>query len=217
MKYKVIPTVFAIRKEDFNDRLERIAKLSKEIQIDFMDGIFVSSKFIDFDIIPDLSKFKGHTFEAHMMTKDPGKYFLILKKKGFKKIIIHFESYFEKNKIVNLARKIKKEKISAFLAVNPETKVHDYLLLLKEFDGVMFMGVHPGKEHQTFIYDVLTHVKELRHYKKKIDIQIDGGVNAGNISYIKKAGVNIFNSGSYISESDNPKAALTKLKKEMKN
>ena len=150
------------------------------------------------------------------MTKSPEKYFSILKEKGFKKTIFHYEAFFEKEKIISFARKIKKEGMAVFLAVNPETKVHDYLLLLKEFDGVMFMGVHPGKEHQTFIYSVLEHVKELRHFDKKIDIQLDGGVNAGNISYIKKAGVNIFNSGSYISESDNPKAALKKLKDEIK-
>src|SRR3989338_6887684 len=92
MKPKIIPTIFALNEEDFQHRFDKLIKISKELQIDFMDGKFVKSKSINFSIIPNLRKFKKHRFEAHLMTLHPEKYISILKKKGFKKIIFHFDT-----------------------------------------------------------------------------------------------------------------------------
>lgn len=217
MRCKIIPTIFSVKKENFLDRFGRMIKVSKELQIDFMDGIFVKSHFMEFNLIPNLKKYTKHKFEAHLMVKKPEKYLNILKNKGFSKIIFHYESYHNKKKIINFVSKIRKLKMKAFLAVNPETNTHDVLLLSKEVDGILFMGVHPGKEHQMFIYDILEHIRQLRHFNKKINIQIDGGVNSSNISYIKRAGANLFNSGSFVSENAKPKEAILKLKKEIKN
>lgn len=215
MKYQVIPTVFSVREEDFLDRFQKLVKLSKEIQIDFMDGKFVSSTFMNFKIIPDLRKYQNK-FEAHLMTLNPEYHVPILKKKGFKKIIFHYEAFHDNNLVIKLAKRIKKEKMKVFLAINPSTQVKDILLVAKEFDGILFMGVHPGKEHQMFIYDVLEHITNLRHFDKEIDIQVDGGINSSNIGYIKKAGANLFNTGSFVSENKNPKSAIVKLKEELK-
>lgn len=216
MKPKIIPTIFALKEEDFQNRFEKLVAVTKELQIDFMDGKFVHYRFLNFSVVPDLKKFNGHSFEAHLMTFNPENYISVLKKKGFKKVIFHFEACHDTEEIINLARKIRKNKMEAFLAVNPETNVPSYLLILKEFDGILFMGVHPGKEHQMFIYDILERVKEVKHFNKKILIQVDGGVNTSNISQIKRAGANLFNTGSFVSESANPRKALLKLKKELK-
>src|SRR6267378_2103541 len=91
MKYKIIPTVFCKNKKDFKERFSKLIKISKEIQIDFMDGRFVKSKFIDFSAIPNLKRYNNN-FEAHLMVQNPIKYILKLKKKGFKKIIFHFNT-----------------------------------------------------------------------------------------------------------------------------
>jgi ribulose-phosphate 3-epimerase len=215
MRYKIIPTVFSINEEDFLDRFSRLVNLSKDIQIDFMDGKFVPSQFLDIDVLPDLKRLKNN-FEAHLMVYHPEKYIKRLKDKGFKKIIFHYEAFHTNDDVISLARKIKKEKLLVFLAINPFTRVQDLLLLVKEFDGVLFMGVYPGKEHQLFVYDVLEHISQLRHFYKKIDIQVDGGINTSNIHYISKAGANLFNTGSFVAENKDPRNALKLLKKELK-
>ena len=107
--------------------------------------------------------------------------------------------------------------MKVFLAVNPETKVPSYLLILKEFDGILFMGVHPGKEHQKLINSVYKKIKQIRKINKKIAIQIDGGVSSDNIKNLAKAGVNLFNTGSFVSESAHPREMILKLKKELKS
>ena len=73
------------------------------------------------------------------------------------------------------------------------------------------MGVHPGKEHQSFIPPVYKKISQIRKANKKIIIQIDGGVNEKNVKKLIKSGANYLNSGSYVSSSQNPKQALLHL------
>ena len=51
----------------------------------------------------------------------------------------------------------------------------------------------------------------LRKINKEIKIQVDGGVNEKSIKKLAKLGVSLVNSGSFISQSENPKEAFNKL------
>ena len=57
---------------------------------------------------------------------------------------------------------------------------------------------------------------EIRKIDKKMPIQIDGGINPENIGKLAKLGANIFNTGSFVSDADNPKEALHRLRKALK-
>jgi ribulose-phosphate 3-epimerase len=210
MDRNVIPTVFAIEKKKFKERLDSLRKISKFIQIDLMDGIFVKNKSIEIDEVPNLSNYRNK-FEAHLMVKSPSIYIDKIKRKGFKKVIIHCESFKSKNELLETVEKIKKKKMKVFIALNPESTLEGIIQFLTIVDGVLFMGVNPGKEHQNFIDEVFVKIRELRKFKKKLDIQVDGGVNIKTAPKIKEAGANIINSGSFISDSDNPKKALNEL------
>ncbi len=209
----IIPTVFATSQEQFKERFNKILPLTKNIQIDFMDGSFVKSKSIQISKIPDLKKFKKN-FEAHLMIFHPEKYINTIKNKGFKKIIFHLESTKYPLKLIN---QIKKEKLKVFIAINPETQIKSITPYLSQVNGILFLGVYPGKEHQLFIPLVYTKIKKLRKLDKKIIIQVDGGVNEKNASKLAKLGVNIINSGSFISDSYSPKEAFKKLNYLFKN
>ena len=207
---KIVPTVFAKNKKEFNLRFNKLIKISKNLQIDFMDGKFVRSKGIKLSDIPNLKKYKNN-FEAHLMVSNPGSYVDKLKKKGFKKIIFHYESLKNLKKIESLIIKIRKAKMKTFIAINPKTKIEKISPFITSVDGILLMGVYPGKEHQKFVSTVYTKIKNLRKISKKVIIQVDGGVNPGNIRRLKKSGVNIANSGSFISDAKNPKSAFEKL------
>jgi len=205
----IIPTVFATSKVQFKERFDKLIKISDSIQIDFMDGSFVKSKSILPKQIPNLMKYNDH-FEAHLMTYHPEKHITTLKNKGFKKIIFHFEAVGKRN-IENVIKKIKKEKLSVFLAINPETPINSILEYIPRIDGVLFLGVHPGKEHQSFITPVYEKIRQLRKINKSVKIQVDGGVNESSLKKLASLKVNYLNSGSFISESANAKEAFNKL------
>jgi len=206
---RVIPTVFAYSKKDFDERFLKLIKLSKDLQIDIMDGKFVKEKSIPIKEIPDLRKYKNN-FEAHLMIENPSEYIKELKKKGFKKIIFHYEAI-RSDEIEKITKKIKKFKMKAFMAVNPETPVSNALPFIHKLDGILFLGVHPGKEHQNFIEGVYSKIEELRGFSKGIKIQVDGGVNFEVAEKLKKICVDLINSGSFVSDAKDPKEIIKRL------
>lgn len=208
---QIIPTVFAHSKQEFCTRLKKLAHSTKNLQVDLMDGQFVKSKSIHISELPNLKKYKNN-FEAHLMTLTPQKYIPSLQKKGFKKIIFHYESLPDKESICSTLTLIHDKKMAAWLAINPETPIEATIPFLNKVDGILLMGVHPGKEHQTFIPSVYKKISQLKKLSKKIKIQVDGGVNEQTISKLARSGVSIFNSGSYTADADDPKKAIQKLR-----
>jgi ribulose-phosphate 3-epimerase len=206
---KIIPTIFARNKKEFQERFKKLLSVSKNLQIDFMDGKFVKAKSVSFSQIPNLKKYSTN-FEAHLMCLHPEKYLSQLKKKGFKKVIFHIEATKEPEKI---AQKIKSLHMNPFIAINPETKLEKILPFLPFVKGVLFLGVHPGREHQKFLPKVYNKISRLRSLNKKTQIQVDGGATPAVIKKLAKLKVNILNSGSFVSEAENPKETLARLRR----
>ena len=202
----VIPTVLTFDKKSFLSRLEKLRKISPEIQIDFMDKKFVPTKSVALEDVPSLKRYKN-IFEAHLMVKEPEEWINHLKEKGFKRIIFHYEAI-KKKDIAVLARKIKRLCLEPILAINPETKVENIYPHLKHFKRILFLGVSPGMEKQRFKLKVYNKIRKLREKDKKIIIQVDGGVNPVVAGKLNALGVNIINSGSFIGSSKNPGKAL---------
>jgi len=208
----IIPTIFATSKIEFHKRFKKLIKSSKNLQIDFMDGKFVSNKSISINQSPNLRNYSNN-FEAHLMVKNPDRYIDTLKQRGFSKIIFHYESIRNKNEIISLISQIKSSKMKAFMAVNPETSIVRIKEFLDYLDGILLMGVHPGKEHQRFLTSTYSRIKQVKKISKKILIQIDGGVNFESAKKLAKLRVNYLNSGSLIAESENPKKTIKELNK----
>ncbi|MCC7574642.1 hypothetical protein KO361_03555 [Candidatus Woesearchaeota archaeon] len=204
----VIPTVFSHNKKEFCSRLDSLLKVSKNLQVDFMDGSFVSSKSVLPRHVPVLSKF-SNIFEAHLMVSDPEKFWTKIRSKGFKKIIFHLESFEDKNDALIFFNKLKKQKIRPVLAVNPGTVLSKELV--RGFDFFLVMGVHPGKEKQSLIPSTFSRIKFIKSVNPSAKVQVDGGVNPGNSSKLFKAGADYINSGSYISDNEDPEKALLSL------
>lgn len=205
-----IPTIFATNKENFSKRFNKLIKVSKYLQIDFMDGKFVKAKSISLSSVPKLKKFGVH-FEAHLMVDNPAKWVRKLHDKGFKKIIFHYESQKNSDDLLSLIKDIKGNKMLAFLGINPSTPIKSIVPFLSFLDGVLLMGVNPGKEGQKLISSAYKKIEKLRKIDKNIIIQVDGGVNFSTIKKLANAGVSIVNSGSLVYESDNPKKTIKEL------
>jgi ribulose-phosphate 3-epimerase len=204
---KIIPTIFASNKKEFTERFNKLVRVSRNLQIDFMDSKFIKGKSIEIKEVPDLKSYKNN-FEAHLMVKSPEKYIEELKEKGFKKVIFHVEAATNIEKTIE---KIKSLQMVPYLAINPETPTEKAFPYLSKIKGILFMGVHPGKEHQKLIPETLKKIQQLKNVNKSVRIQVDGGVNEKTAPKLKQAGVDYINSGSFISDSENPKHAFNKL------
>jgi len=202
----IIPTIFAKNKKQFQDRFQKLLPISKNLQIDIMDGKFVRAKSISISQILKLPK--THNFEAHLMTEYPQKRIPKIKRLGFKKFIFHYSAVKKPEQVIQRA---KNHKLAVWIAINPKTPVEKIIPLLPMLDGVLFMGVVPGHENQSFIPSVLKKIKTLRKISPKTKTQVDGGATPKIVKKLAKLGVTYVNSGSYISSSENPKQAYKKL------
>ncbi len=211
----IIPTIFAHNKKEFSVSLKKILPISKQIQIDFMDGKFVKAKSVSLASIPHLKKYK-QLFEAHLMTYSPQKYISAIKQKGFNKVLFHYEAIKNIQRIQELISKIKKNKMEAWIVFNPSsniTIIYNIINSLKDLNGIMLMGHTPGIEGLKLQENIINKIREIRKQNKNIKIQVDGGINIKTAKILKNLGVNAINVGSYISKSKNPKKALRELKK----
>jgi ribulose-phosphate 3-epimerase len=214
-KMKIIPTVFAHNKAEFQKRFKIVLPLSKDIQIDFMDGKLVPAKSVSLSQIPNLKKYNKN-FEAHLMVKNPQSLIKKLKRKGFRKILFHYEAYNNIEKSINLITKIKTLKLTPAITFNPSTSFNKVLEVKDHVKIIMFMGHAPGHEGLPLNPEVLKNIKALKKLSPKTKIQVDGAVNPKTIKKLKTAGADILNIGSYLSNSKDPRQALKKLKSSAK-
>ena len=73
------------------------------------------------------------------------------------------------------------------------------------------MTVQPGQYGSKFLPSTLDKVKKLRELYADLSIEVDGGMNPDTAQQAKKAGANIFASGSYIMKSGDIGAAIRRL------
>jgi ribulose-phosphate 3-epimerase len=102
------------------------------------------------------------------------------------------------------------------LVLNPATPLDWLDHTLHAIDLVLVMSVNPGFGGQKFIEHALVKVSEVR---RRIDtsgrdviLEVDGGVNAGNIAAIAAAGADTFVAGSAIFGTPDYRATIASMR-----
>ena len=211
MKYEIIPAILVKTKKKLVNELNAVGKDSKTIQIDIMDNKFVRNTSIQADSFENVKK--KLKYEIHLMVKDPIIYVKDFKKVKANKLIFHIEATKNKNEVLKVIKEIKKYKMKVGIALNPKTKAEKIKPFLKILDSVLVMTVHPGKSGRPFIKSMLKKIAIIRKWSKKIDIEVDGGVNKKNVCRCVLAGANKIEVGSAIFKKKNIHKAILNLKK----
>ncbi|MCX6650007.1 MAG: ribulose-phosphate 3-epimerase [Candidatus Bathyarchaeota archaeon] len=204
---RVLPAIIAGNQEDLDDMLRRLKGNVEWVMLDFMDGSFVASTALMFDVRLQ----KGLRYEAHLMVKKPLDHLPKLKGK-VETVIIHVESD-------DFPQAIKKARSLGFevaAAINPGTPLEKLEPSLKELDRVLVMTVEPGRYGAPFVPGALETVKKLRKIAPALPIEVDGAMNPENAKKARAAGANIFASGSYLMKSSDLPAAIRTLQEAVK-
>lgn len=203
---RIVPALLTDNANTLAEMIHTAEKFTNYVQIDMMDGEFVPTHRISaFNVAAVGSPVR---WEAHIMVLHPEEYFDGLKIAGASRVIFHYEATKSPQEVIKAARKLG---LGVGLAVNPETKVKEFLALTGEVDNVLLLAVNPGYYGARFIPEVLDKIKELRKARPRLEIGIDGGIKEGNIADTARTGVDVICIGSAILTAQDPPATYHRL------
>jgi len=183
MKPEIIPAILVRLREDLFDSIRRVKPFVDTVQIDMMDGMFVPNSTIGVKHLRGLPE--GLNYEIHWMVREPERW--IEKVHGDYLHIIHVETI---DSLDRLEKIVKKNGGRLGIAINPLTDFKEVLPYLKKVDYVLVMTVNPGFSGQKYNADMEERVRQIRKKYKKIDIEVDGGLNKKTAYTAAAAGAN---------------------------
>ncbi|MEA2113431.1 MAG: ribulose-phosphate 3-epimerase [Patescibacteria group bacterium] len=210
---QIIPTIIAKDFQELKKKIKQIEPFVEWAHLDVMDGEFVDNT--TWNSPSDLRGLETNLkLEAHLMVKKPEDVIDNWIKSGVKRIIIHYESTKQLDKIT---KKIQDAGLEAGIALNPETSVDvlDSLLRITDYGlriTILIMTVNPGFGGQEFLEAMLGKIMALRKKYKDVKIEVDGGIGLETAPKVIKAGANVLAVGSAIFKSDNLKKTIEELK-----
>lgn len=169
------------------------------IQIDVMDGHFVPNLTFGPGVVKALRKSVSTFLDAHLMIDNPQSFLEEFARSGANRIIVHEEA---SKDLPAILQSIKKLRVEAGVAINPETPVTKVERILGVADCVQVMTVHPGFAGQRFMEDQLS---KIQHLRREIDqrhlntsIVVDGGIDPQTAPLAVKYGATVLVAGSSI-------------------
>ena len=188
------------------------------IHVDVMDGHFVPNLTMGPVIVQACRRSTKLPIDCHLMIEKPEILVQVFAEAGASIITIHPESNPNVHRTVQLIRHLGAQ---PGIALNPGTPAEVIKPLLPFIDLVLVMTVNPGFSGQEFIPEMLLKVKLvaelIRQEDHPIRLEVDGGVNAVNISDLLTAGANTFVSASSIfNHRDGINGGVAALKKALK-
>ena len=212
MKQVIWPSIMATSQPELNAQLAKAKTISKTVHLDFVDGKFAPSKVLQFPF-----KLKQSLeYSAHLMIKAPHP-FIKKHKKGIQLFIPHFEVFKDPSTHIKFCYK---EKIVTAFAILPQTSFTKIKEYLKYTNFILVLTVKPGFYGSKFqirqLKKIQTIKKHIETHKLNTKIIVDGSMNKEHIKLAKKAGADIFISGSYLMKADNQSKAMKELQAAIK-
>ena len=151
----------------------------------------------------------GGVLDCHLMVDDPVHHLEEFAASGADSVTFHVEAAPDPAEVAQQARA---HGLGVGVAFNPETDAATAAAAAREAgaDLVLCMSIHPGYSGQSFMPEALDRIAALATLVS-VPIQVDGGVGAGNISALRRAGASLFVAGSAVFADPEPAAAYRRL------
>ncbi|MDE7329047.1 MAG: ribulose-phosphate 3-epimerase [Clostridia bacterium] len=214
MSIKISPSILSA---DFARMGEDVSKLSSWgadwVHCDVMDGEFCPNITFGIPMVKAIRKYTELPLDVHLMIVKPERYVQKFLDAGADIITFHPEASENVEGIIDTVHRRGK---LVGLVLNPNIEVGSIEKYLDMVDLVMLMGVYPGFSAQKFIESTMDKISALKALigHRNVMIEFDGGVSVDNIQEMRKRGLDIAVSGSYVFGAADPAQAIRSLKKQ---
>jgi ribulose-phosphate 3-epimerase len=198
----VAPSILAA---DFSNLAAEVRKVEKAgadwLHCDIMDGHFVDNISFGPMVVEVIRKQTKLPLDVHLMIERADHYVPRFVKAGANSITVHVESE-SKHEIDKTLQQIREAGCRVGLTLNPATPFALLEPFLDKIDMLLVMTVHPGFGGQSFRAEQMEKVKRAAEWNKtrdrKIDIEVDGGINAETARVAIQSGANVLVAGTSV-------------------
>lgn len=183
---EIVPTILATTPDDYQSRLELVARTAQRVHVDIVDGKFAETKTIGLGqvYVPE-----GVQLDLHLMVENPHDYLSSALALKPSLIIVHAEAQGDHHEC---ASDIQAMGVKAGIAYLKDTQPDE---LVNNFDHALVftgnLGHYGGELYQPSLRKVL----EIKEMKPNIEVGVDGGVNRSNKQAVIDAGADVLNAG----------------------
>ena len=183
------------------------------LHIDVMDGLFVPSISYGMPVLSCIRERTDLFLDVHLMIEKPERYVNEFAECGADLINFHIEATEDVKGTIERIRWAGKKVGITIKPGTPAEAVEPYLELV---DMVLVMTVEPGFGGQKLIPESAEKIavlkSEINRRGLNTLVEVDGGVNAENVEYLRKLGVDIIVAGSYVFNASDRKKAIESLR-----
>jgi len=209
----VAPSILAADFSRLGDEIHRVEAAGADwIHCDIMDGHFVDNISFGPEIVGWVRGLTSLPLDVHLMIEHADHYVPRFIKAGANSITVHVEPE-AKHDVVKTLQQIQHAGCRAGLTLNPETSFDSVEPFLDKIDMLLVMTVHPGFGGQSFRADQMQKVKRARSLSR-IDIEVDGGINAETARISIENGANVLVAGTSIFHATDYANAIRELRGE---
>jgi ribulose-phosphate 3-epimerase len=182
------------------------------VHVDVMDGHFVPNITIGPDVVAALRPHSRKVFDVHLMIAPCDPYLEAFAKAGSDIITVHAEAGPHLDRSLAAIRALGKK---AGVSLTPSTPESAIEYVLDKLDLILVMTVNPGFGGQSFIPAQCEKIRRLKAMVagRPIDIEVDGGVNAGTAAEVARAGANAIVAGSGVFKGGDYKGNIAAIRR----
>jgi ribulose-phosphate 3-epimerase len=216
-KIIVAPSILAA---DFSKWAAEVRKVEEAgadwIHCDVMDGHFVDNISFGPMIVEVVRKQTTLPLDVHLMIEHADHYVSRFVKAGANSITVHVEPE-AKHDVAKTLQQIRDAGCRVGLTLNPATPFEAVEPFLDKIDMLLVMTVHPGFGGQPFRADQMEKVQRAKAWSdsnRKIDIEVDGGINPETARVSIENGANALVAGTSIFHAKDYREAIRQLRGE---